>query len=200
MSKLIHGVGISEDGEFKRYNRVGGKYVGTREYKLWVSMLQRCYSDECQKKHPTYVGCTVSEDFKYFQKFAKWCQSQVGFGLEGYHIDKDVLFLGNKIYSEDSCVFVPSNINALLTKREAQRGEFPVGVSWIKNAQKYLARCSDGSGKQKRLGRFTTPEEAFVTYKTFKEALIKQLANKYQSVIDTRVYEALMAYTVSIND
>ena len=41
MSKLIHGVGISEDGEFKRYNRVGGKYVGTREYKLWVSMLDR---------------------------------------------------------------------------------------------------------------------------------------------------------------
>ena len=34
--------------------------VKTREYVLWKSMLQRCYSDTYQKKYPTYDGRDVS--------------------------------------------------------------------------------------------------------------------------------------------
>ena len=113
MGKLIYGVGVSESGEFKRTVVVDGKRVRMKEYMLWYNMLQRCYSEECQQKHPTYTGCTVSEDFKYFQRFARWCQSQVGFDLEGYQLDKDILLRCNKVYSEEVCVFVPRNINSL---------------------------------------------------------------------------------------
>lgn len=200
MGKLVCGVGISECGEFKRTVVVGGKHVVTKEYKLWSGMLERCYSVVYHQKHPTYIGCSVSEDFKYFQRFAKWCQSQVGFGLEGNHLDKDILDKGNKQYSADICVFVPSNINKLLVKCDAARGEFPIGVSWYKRDQKYQVKCRDGYGVLKHIGHFLTPQAAFNAYKEFKEALIRQLANDYRGTLDYRAFDALLRYTVNIND
>ena len=200
MGKLAYGVGVSDVGEFRQSNRVGGKSIATKEYQLWRDMLKRCYSEHFQQKRPTYIGCTVSENFKNFQWFAEWCQSQTGFGLEGYHLDKDILVRNNKVYSEAVCVFVPQCINSLLIKSNAVRGEFPIGVSWYNRDQNYRASCNEGSGKLKHLGYFFTPELAFNAYKTYKESLIKRLAVQHKDVLDSRVYGALMQYEVLITD
>ena len=58
----------------------------------------------------------------------------------------------------------------------------------------------DRDGKKRFLGCFNTPQEAFQAYKTFKEALIKEVANEYKEQLDSRVYEALMNYEVNEND
>ncbi len=200
MGKLVQGVGISEKGEFARYTKVNGKKIMTKEYQLWSSMLKRCYSEKCQQEQPTYLGCSVGENFKYFQRFAKWCQSQIGFGLEGWQLDKDILIRGNKVYSEDTCVFVPRKINCMLVKQSPSRGEFPIGVSWFKRDKNYKAQCNDGNGTNKHLGYSATPEGAFQAYKEFKEVVIKRLAVEYIGTLDPRAYDALMKYEVNIND
>jgi hypothetical protein len=43
-------------------------------------------------------------------------------------------------------------------------------------------------------------QEAFSAYKVFKEALIKQVAEKYKLQLDPRAYKALLNYEVNIND
>ena len=106
--------------------------VQTKEYKLWCCMLVRCYSDSFKKKQPTYEGCEVSENFKSYEYFYEWCNKQIGFGNKDWHLDKDLLIKGNKVYSENTCVFLPKEVNSLLTKREALRGENLIGVSWSK--------------------------------------------------------------------
>ena len=101
-SPSVFGVGV-----------VGTKYpiseggVKTKEYVLWCSMLTRCYSDTFKKKRQTYEGCEVSDNFKSYEYFYKWCNNQIGFSNKDWQLDKDLLIKGNKVYSEDSCVFLP---------------------------------------------------------------------------------------------
>ena len=176
----------------------------TKEYDLWYSMLRRCYSDNSKKKHPTYEGCEASENFKSYEYFYEWCNKQIGFNNDGngnpFHLDKDLLVKGNKVYSEDSCVFLPQEINSLLVKCTASRGKHLIGVSWHKRDKAFEAKVCKNKGKSEHLGSFNTEIEAFHAYKTAKEAFIKEQANKWKSQIDERAYNALMNYQVEITD
>ena len=102
--------------------------VRTKQCALWYNMLQRCYSESLHLKHPTYEGCEVSDKFKSYEYFYEWCHKQIGFDNEGWQLDKDLLVKGNKVYSEDTCVFIPREINQLLTNSTASRGEYLIGV------------------------------------------------------------------------
>ena len=173
--------------------------VKTKEYVLWAGMLRRCYSEGFKKQHLTYKDCEVSDKFKSYEYFYEWCHKQVGFNKE-WHLDKDLLIKGNKVYSESTCVFIPQEINKVLVKRGALRGEHLIGVSWNKKANAFVARVSKNKGKSEHLGYFNTEIEAFDAYKVAKEAFVKEQAEKYKSQIDIRAYEALMNYTVEITD
>ena len=163
-------------------------------------MLKRCYSDTCKKKQPTYEGCEVSDNFKSYEYFYEWCNEQIGFNNEGWHLDKDLLVKGNKVYSESTCVFIPAEVNALLTKCTNSRGEHLIGVYWYKRDKAFVARVNKSKGGREWLGSFNTEIEAFNAYKTTKESFIKEQAEKYKSQIDERAYNALMNYEVSSDD
>lgn len=198
-SILVQGIG--EKG-ISCPTRLEGKVL--REYKLWVEMLHRCTS-KYWIKCPTYTDCTVSENFKYYPNFYKWCQEQKGFDTQdergkSWHLDKDLLVMGNKIYGEDVCVFVPHRVNSIVVNCKASRGIYPVGVSWDIKHLNFKASCQSGNGVLKNLGHYRTVEQAFKAYKTFKEALIKQVAEQYKSQLDYRAYEALLSYQVEITD
>ena len=171
----------------------------TPMYDLWSGVMIRCYSPAWHKRKPSYVNCTSSDNFKYYPYFKEWCNKQIGFGNKGWQLDKDILVKGNKIYSEDTCCFVPLEINNLFIKGDAVRGKYPVGVNWSSNKNKFMSRVSI-NGKRNYLGEYDTPEEAFYAYKQAKETYIKELANKWKDQIDPRVYEALMNYQVEITD
>lgn len=191
-SKLVCGVGVND----RKYPaKVNGK--NTKEYDLWSSLLKRCYSPSTHRKRPTYIGCSVSENFKNFTYFYEWAQKQIGFGQENYHLDKDVLVKGNKIYSEDTCIFLPSKLNTLLLSCKRVRGVSPVGASPLRG--KFRASCCRKPASY-YIGIFDTPEEAHNAYKQAKEAYIKTQAEKWKALVDPRAYAALMAYEVSITD
>ena len=194
-SPSVYGVGVLGA---KYPSRVNG--VHTKEYDLWYSMLRRCYSDNSKKKYPTYEGCEVSDNFKSYEYFYEWCNKQIGFGNEGRHLDKDLLVKGNKLYSEDSCVFIPVEINSLLVKRENMRGKYLIGVHWCNTKKVFVAQVSKNKGKSEYLGSFNTEIEAFNAYKQAKESFIKEQANNWKSKIDERAYKALMKYQVEVND
>ena len=194
-SPSVFGIGITGT---KYPIRVNG--VRTKEYMLWYSMLTRCYSDIIKKKHPTYEGCEVSDNFKSYEYFYEWCHNQIGFDNQEWQLDKDLLIKGNKVYSESTCIFIPSEINLLLVKREASRGEYLIGVSWYNTNKVFVSRVNKNKGKQEYLGCFKTELEAFNAYKVAKEAFVKEQANKWKGKIDDKAYNALMNYEVEITD
>lgn len=191
----VYGVGISGT---KYLIRVNG--ILTKEYELWKSMLQRCYSTTLKKQRPTYIGCEVSDNFKSYEYFYEWCHKQIGFSNKNWHLDKDLLVKGNKVYSESACIFIPQEINSMLLKSDKKRGEYLIGVSWNKRNKAFVAMVSKNKGNPEYLGYFNTELEAFNAYKTAKEIYIKELANKWEGKIDDRAYEALMNYAVEITD
>lgn len=195
MKKLVCGQGLYEVGKYPAND--GEK--ATREYECWGGMLERCYSTKLHIKRPTYVGCTASDNFKRFQYFAEWCQDQVGFENKGWQLDKDILITGNKLYSENTCVFVPREINNFLLSHKSIRGEYPKGVAFSKFHNKLQAYYTF-RGKPVHLGYFTNVEDAKEAYKEAKELRAKQLAAETMGLVDVRVTDALNNFVVNFNN
>lgn len=188
MSKLVYGIGFNSKGKYKA--RVGKKNVGI--YDIWSKLLKRCYDQKTQEKHPTYIGCTVSKEWYDYQNFAEWFYNHPYSAL-GYHLDKDILTHGNKIYSPKTCCLIPRELNNLFTDRRNHRGEYPQGVSLHKPSGKYLAHVMT-NGVKKHLGCFTCPNEAHRVYKKAKEAHVKTKAIEWQDRIARDVFDALMSW------
>lgn len=168
--------------------------------KVWGSMWQRCNDPKLHQVEETYIGCKVCDEWKSFIKFFEWfCDNYYTIENESVQLDKDILLKGNKLYSPDTCCFVPHTINSLLTKSDRKRGKYPIGVTWITRDRVYRAQCMR-FGKTIALGEFSTPEEAFYAYKKYKENVIKEVADKYKPLIPGKVYEALYNYEVDITD
>lgn len=171
-----------------------------QSYQHWKSMLERCYSVSLKTKYPSYQNCVSSETFKYYEEFDNWCQKQTGFNNKGWCLDKDILFRGNKVYSENTCCFVPSEINVLINNNPKFRNpNFPLGVRTVKGTKRFSARIKK-YGKEVHIGMFDTIEEAFYAYKSCKESYIKEVANKWKDQIDPRVYDALIKWEIDIHD
>ena len=203
-SKLVEGVGIND----ANYNVTDWEYIGFKEdgkplkrliwtcpyYITWKSMLGRCYNIKFQERHPTYIGCYVCDEWLLFSNFKVWMETQE---WEGKELDKDLLFKGNTVYNPNTCVFISSKINSFLIERGADRGEYPIGVCYMKKQKNmvnehdkpYIAQIGDSSGKAKYLGCFATPEEAHAAWLTAKLEQAKILAAEQT---DPRVAKALI--------
>lgn len=193
--KLICGVGIND-----------GKHIQTKgsdveySYGLWRKMLDRCYN-KSRRPYATYHDCSVSEEFKSFTTFHEWAVKQFGFRFRDYHLDKDILVKGNKIYHPDYCVFIPRELNSFLTTRKNHRGSsLLIGVNYHSRDLVYQARVSDGDGKRVHLGYFEDELSAFYAYKKGKESVAKNLAKRYEDLVDQRVINSLLKYEVDIDD
>ena len=196
---------------YPKHHNIGymgvGKYTcNDREaYKCWEHMLKRAYDENFLNRHPTYKDVTVCEEWHNFQNFAEWCYSQKFFSAKDdkgkpYQLDKDLLIKGNKVYSSETCCFVPHRINSLLIGCDSRRGSLPKGVSHFKSRGNFVARCSVDGNPRKFLGYFSNPYDAFYAYKKAKESYIKNVVEEWNGKIDDKVYQALLNYEVHIDD
>jgi hypothetical protein len=201
--KEVFGVGYLGVG---KYTARGKDKKLTNAYISWENMLKRCYDPYYINRFPTYKDCYVCDEWLCFQNFAKWYYENY-YEIENQKmcLDKDILYKGNKIYSPETCVFVPERINTLFIKSDKVRGEYPIGTCLTSDNSALRVRCSifeNGKTKRIYLGQFSLnkPFQAFYTYKTFKENHIKQVADEYKDLIPERLYKAMYGWIVEIND
>ena len=190
--KRVYGFGINDlDGPVT----INGNNL--KFYDVWYAMLTRCYSDKLQTRSPTYRGCSVCDEWLSLSTFKVWFDANY---REGTALDKDILIPGNKVYSPDTCSFVPAYINSLLTDAGAIRGELPLGVRAVKSKLKngqintaYRAQCSDGNGKRPNKTLKTVPEAA-AWYIIEKKKVVKEQAIRAFEAGDITedVYKALI--------
>lgn len=140
--KLVYNVGINSGKYPTKYKDGNGLWKHRLEYEHWCDLIKRCNSKNYHRRQPTYKDCSVSDNFKHYEYFYEWCQDQIGFGNQGWHLDKDLLMKGNKVYSEDTCLFLPRQLNNLFIKIKSKRGDFPIGVHYYKRTKKFRAQLN----------------------------------------------------------
>lgn len=195
---LVYGIAIRGD---KYPASVDGNQ--TKEYSAWFQMIRRCFAKRVNQ--PTYNDVVCCNEWLYYENFYEWLHKQENFDKwlnnDGWHLDKDIIIKGNKIYSPETCCLVPQNVNCLFTKHDAARGSYPIGV--IKAANGFVARCMNPFIKKFiHLGTYETPEKAFLAYKLYKENIIKQVAKEEYMIgnIVKQCYESMLNYKVEITD
>lgn len=173
------GVGVND---FEGSVRVNGRSIPA--YDAWSSMLKRCYSVKYQNNKPTYLGCSVCDEWLIFTDFKVWFDEKY---REDFHLDKDILVDSNKLYSPDTCVFVPDYINTLLNARNNRKSNLPMGVCVQKpntNSRRinesYQAFCNyTNQGEHTQLSKtFKTVEEASSWYSATKTRVVREVAQR----------------------
>lgn len=86
------------------------KGFAEKEKKLWKNMIYRV------QNHPSYKDCSVCDRwlcFEYFLEDIALMENYHEWLKGGYELDKDIKYKGNKVYSKQNCLFVPSEVNKL---------------------------------------------------------------------------------------
>lgn len=202
--RLVHGVGIN-DADYittvMSYTKdsQGKEIIETKWkcpfYLVWRDMLGRCFSDKIQAKHPSYIGCRVCEDWKYFSKFKAWMEKQ---DWQGRQIDKDILVRANKVYSPEVCVFVSSRINSFILESNIARGKYPLGVNFVSSRQKFRAGIN-WNNRRINLGTFICEKEAHLVYCKKKLEFAYKIIEEERP--EQRVADAIIKrYTEQLNE
>lgn len=158
---LIYGVGIDDVPGVKEsriiLNGVSKLTTLDPAYFVWKNMLKRCYLG----KDVAYSGCVeVCKTWHQYSLFKGWYSENY---VEGYQLDKDIL--SGKIYSPDTCIFVPEEVNLSILKIR-RKGTGVWYDSQRNNFQSYITY----KRVRRSLGRF----------KTFNEAKNAHLQERYK--------------------
>ena len=147
-------------------------------FTTWRGMLFRCYDNKYNK---SYKNCEVCEEWKTLSSFASWYYIH---HIDGWQLDKDILGDG-KLYSPQTCCFVPSELNMCIVGRDAKGATFVKGKWQVSFSQKYI-------------GRFDTKEEAVLAYKKRKGEHILCLLEKYRGQLEDNVYYKLNEHVLRL--
>ena len=177
-----YGVGIN-DAWYVISATVDGKTILCPIYIKWTGMLDHCYSKAVHKRKPSYIGDTVCEEWLTFSNFRDDMLTQ---DWEGMVLTKNIINPNNKVYSPETCLFVPQALSQLIVSITKPRGDHLMGVTFDKKNKKFRAGISL-DGKQKHLGCYQTEQLA---HEAFKIAHNKRM----HELIDEDIYPMATPY------
>lgn len=164
-------------------------------YRVWTDMITRVYRAEDGKTNKSYSDVTVCEEWHNFQNFAEWYEGNYFYGL-GYHLDKDILSEGSKVYSPKTCCLIPREINNLFVTKDRGASKYPQGVSYDK--QRWKFKFQMGTGENRVSKRFDSIEEATYAYKESKEEYVRRVVRRWEGLIDESVFNKLIIWEFEI--
>jgi len=186
-AKTVRGVGY-----IGNYN---GVIRNNPFYQTWMSLLERIFSPVSIKKHPTYEGCTISDEWLCFDTFQKDCKKLIGYEEKekytdiNFEMDKDVLFHGNKHYSKENCIWLPRKLNSFCSNFYSTNKTGFEGV-FITKHKRYRARVSI-NGISKDIGFYKTPIEAYLEHCKVKLKVLEMYLTDDFPFLDERIKESL---------
>ncbi len=166
------------DGKYK--SRKNG--VKTQAYKKWSSIIVRCYRNQ-QKSYEDVYMC---EAWKNFQNFAKW------FYENNYKddlvIDRDIINIFNKEYSDESCMLVPKEINSIFVKR--------IYLPKLQNSKFLVKEFEDNKYKKHYFDDYETSIKYYnyfvKKYFVEKYEFYIESVNLYKNILPNNIYSKII--------
>lgn len=172
------------DWVMSTYELVGRKEVRqyTRAYGVWRDMQQRL------KKGSLYQD--IENRFDSFQLFADWCQDEYGYLNKDEHgrfwaLDKDLLAPNSKMYSPETCAFIPTKMNVMFNKREKSNG-LPLGV-YADGREGYYKSIIN----RKHLGIFKDAVSAHVAWQSEKLIIVQTYLETFHEDAQWKIRQIL---------
>lgn len=170
--------GVACQGNIKKANH-------KKEFNLWKFMIERCYN----KNHKGYKlygekGIRVCDRWLCFEYFYKDIPNIKGYNEQKFlkgeiQLDKDMSYIGsnNKIYSIETCIFLPNRINfdEMLGRRKLTTTSRYVGVTRLKDGKWQVTYVHNS--KNIYGGRYETEYEAHLAYEKLKEKYNEKLSD-----------------------
>jgi len=150
-------------------------------YEMWRGMLKRAFNADFHKLWPTYADADVAQPWLTFSVFRKDILAMGWKDGCGFHLDKDLLVRGNKLYSRNTCLLIPMKVNQFINDVKSKKSDLPIGV--VRQKKKFDSRIKNLSGQVERLGIFDTPEEAHMAWRMRKLELAKTLASEQENPV-----------------
>ena len=180
--RSLKGVGYLGEGEYM----TGRSPYDRRVFGIWIGMIDRCYNENIREKYKAYSDCLICDEWQCYQNFRRWYDKEFyNVGTERMHIDKDILYKNNRVYSPNTCLLVPQRINMLFMHKPNKYG-LPNGIQPT-DSGKYYSKYNG-----KTIGTFDTVEEAAIAHDKEKKKAVIEVANEYKDKIPDKVYQALI--------
>jgi len=157
-------------------------------FSVWNDMVRRV-TDTGRRKSKAYAFASICEDWYEFEKFSAW---YVGYThrKEGWVLDKDLLGNGSKIYSPETCCFIPHELNQMMVSCRVDSKGMP-GVFPVRG--KFCARVR-ARNVQHHIGTYETPDQAYSAYLDAKSSFLVAEAEKHQGDLPPAVMTAIRSF------
>lgn len=152
--RAVSGYGIN-DADYVVSPLVNGVRVPCFAYVTWRGLIQRCKDTAYHEKHKAYQGVEVCPEWRMFSEFRRWWLDNY---VEDFELDKDIMSDGVKIYSPETCIFIPKWLNLFIKESNVTSG-LPKGVLFEEERGKFKATLKH-LNKTINVGRYSTAEEA----------------------------------------
>lgn len=202
--KLIHGYEDKQDSDglwIKSWPvKIEGEDYTSHQMSLsvrrWNYIQTRC---RLRGSDLTGFGDMSVCGFKDFQEFAQWSQAQVGYSelevvggkMQAWSLDKDLLSQASKIYSPETCLFVPHYVNAF-TSNSKQKGGKLLGVT---SSSKNRFQVKMGG---EYIGNYISALEGHLAWVKAKAAKAKDIAIQFETT-HPKLFEALGLYSEKLH-
>ena len=161
-------------------------------YIPWRNMIQRCNARRDPKKWAAKdPDCRngMPLEWMVFQNFAAWWDAQHEskyFSIVKLQIDKDLFCVWSRLYSPETCVLLPIEINSLLKYYDPAKGikQRKRTGKWRLTSRKY--------GKRVARNSFDTMDEAYFARVDLIRAEVISIAAPIRHIFSERVYEQLV--------
>lgn len=138
----------------------------------------------------SYKDCKISDEWADPGNFTKWYDANY---IDGWEIDKDLLGWEDKIYSKETCCFLPPRLNLFMVNlRGVFEGKYK-GWYYRERDGVFVATVSDTSNRKIHLGHFRTSDDAKIAYVNGKFRVLDSILIDYDKTLSPKIKDGFVS-------